>query len=36
MGVTFEQAALGHDFERVTVQVQRLVEALREGEETCP
>ena len=27
--------ALGHDFERVTVSVQRLVEALREAEVTC-
>jgi hypothetical protein len=36
VGVTFEQAALGHDRERVTVQVQRVVEALREAEVTCP
>jgi len=36
VGVTFEQATLGHDFERVTVQVQRLVEALREAEVNCP
>ena len=28
--------ALGYDFERVTVQVQRLVEALRESKEICP
>ena len=29
-------SALGHDLERVTVQVQRLVEAFLEGEQTCP
>jgi hypothetical protein len=36
LGGTFEQAVFGPDFERVTVQVQRLVEALREAEVTCP
>lgn len=32
IGSAIEQAALDHDFERVTVEVQRLVEALREAE----
>ena len=36
IGSAIEQAALDHDFERVTVEVQRLVEALREAEESCP
>jgi hypothetical protein len=36
IGGAIEQAAIDHDFERVTVEVQRLVEALREAEETCP
>ena len=36
IGSAIEQAALDHDFERVTVEVQRLVEALREAEELCP
>lgn len=34
IGSAIEQAALEHDFERVTVEVQRLVEALRKAEET--
>ena len=34
--VSHGSPALGYDFERVAVYVQRLVEALREGEETCP
>ena len=36
IGSAIEQAALNHDFERVTVEVQRLVEALREAEEAWP
>jgi CheY-like chemotaxis protein len=36
VGSAIEQAALDHDFERVAAEVQRLVEALREAEETCP
>ena len=36
IGSAIEQAALDHDFEKVTVEVQRLVEALREAEELCP
>ena len=36
IGSAIEQAALDHDFEKVTVEVQRLVEALREAEETLP
>jgi hypothetical protein len=34
--VSLDSPALGYDFERVTVHVQRLVEALREGHATCP
>ena len=36
IGSAIEQAALDHDFESVTVQAQRLVEALREAEEIRP
>ena len=36
IGSAIEQAALDHDLERVTVEVQRLVEAIREAEETSP
>jgi HPt (histidine-containing phosphotransfer) domain-containing protein len=36
IGNAIEQAALDHNFERVTVEVRRLVEALREAEATCP
>jgi PAS domain S-box-containing protein len=36
IGSAIEQSALDHDFERVTVEVQRLVEALREAEGTRP
>jgi signal transduction histidine kinase/CheY-like chemotaxis protein/HPt (histidine-containing phosphotransfer) domain-containing protein len=36
IGSAIEQAALDHDFEKVTVEVQRLVEALREAEELYP
>lgn len=36
IGSALEQAALDHDFERVTVDVQRLVAALREAEESGP
>jgi HPt (histidine-containing phosphotransfer) domain-containing protein len=36
VGSAIEQAALDRDFERVAEEVQRLVEALREAEETCP
>ena len=36
VGGAIEQAALDRDFERVAAEVQRLVEALREAEETCP
>jgi hypothetical protein len=35
VGGAIEQAALDRDFERVAAEVQRLVEALREAEETC-
>ena len=34
--LSFGSPAFGYDFERVTVQVQRLVEAFRESEEVCP
>lgn len=36
IGSAIERAALDLDFEKVTLEVQRLVEALREAEETCP
>jgi HPt (histidine-containing phosphotransfer) domain-containing protein len=36
IGSAIEQAALDNDFEKVTVEVQRLVEALREAEESLP
>ncbi|MBU6433191.1 MAG: Hpt domain-containing protein, partial [Nitrospirae bacterium] len=36
IGSAIEQAALDHDFERVTVEVRQLVEALREAEVPCP
>ena len=35
IGSALEEAALNRDFERVTVEVQRLVEALREAEGAC-
>ena len=36
IGSAIEQAALDHNFERVTMEVRQLVEALREAEVTCP
>jgi PAS domain S-box-containing protein len=35
IGSAIEQASFDHDFERVTIEVQRLIEALREAEGTC-
>jgi HPt (histidine-containing phosphotransfer) domain-containing protein len=35
IGSAIEQAALDHNFERVTMEVRQLVESLREAEVTC-